>query len=68
MKLQQIQKMAKGMGLNAYRRKKVDLIRDIQDREGNMACFATDRVADCGEDECLWRADCMSANPRAAMS
>jgi hypothetical protein len=66
MKFQAIQKMGKEMGLPVYRRKKTDLIRDIQNAEGNMACFGTDRVAECGEDGCLWRQDCESVNATAA--
>ena len=66
MKFQAIQKKGKEMGVPVYRRKKADLIRDIQNAEGNMPCFGSDRVAVCGEDGCLWRQDCVSLSKPVA--
>jgi hypothetical protein len=62
MRLQQIQKMAKGMGVNPYRTKKTDLIRMIQREENNIDCYGTDRVGYCQEEGCSWRSDCFSLN------
>jgi hypothetical protein len=62
MTLQKIQNMAKGMGINPSRMKKADVIRGIQRKENNIDCYATDRMDSCGEDECLWRSDCLSSN------
>jgi len=59
MKYQEIQKIAKGMGIKSFGLTKVDLIRKIQEMEGNISCFGTDRVAWCGEERCLWRPDCL---------
>jgi hypothetical protein len=60
MKIQEIQKIAKKMGINTYRMKKGDIVRAIQRAENNMDCFYTPRVEYCGELLCLWREDCLS--------
>jgi len=60
MKINDVRKMAKGMNINTYGMKKERIIRAIQQAEKNMACFATERVAICNEDKCLWRDDCLS--------
>ena len=58
MKMADIRKRAKELGIKSSRMKKVDLIRSIQVSEGNIACFGTERVQYCGEEACLWRDDC----------
>jgi hypothetical protein len=60
-KFNTIRKMARDMGINTHRMKKVDIIRNIQRTEGNFECFATQRVDYCQEDGCLWRQDCISS-------
>lgn len=60
MRFQDIQKMAKGMGINTYRMKKMDIIHAIQRKENNIECFGTDRADHCEEQGCLWRSDCLS--------
>ncbi len=62
MKFQEIQRMAKSMGINPYRMKKTDLVKFIQREENNIDCYGTERVAHCEERECLWRSDCLSLN------
>jgi hypothetical protein len=62
MKLQEIQKMAKGMGVRTYKTKKADLIRMIQREENNIDCYGTDRVGYCQEESCSWRIDCVALN------
>ena len=64
MKFQEIQKMAKGMGINTYRMKKTDIIRTIQRKENNIECYGTDRVDHCQEEGCFWRSDCLATNNR----
>ena len=56
----EIQKLAKGMGIKTYRMKKTEIIRSIQRTENNIDCYATPRVEHCSEDTCLWRNDCVS--------
>ncbi len=67
MRYQEIQKMAKGMNINTYRAKKTDIIHAIQRQENNFDCFGTTRVNDCGEEECLWRNDCLAINNNGKM-
>jgi len=62
MRYQEIQRMAKGMGINPFRMKKTDLIQFIQREENNIDCYSTERVAHCKEHGCLWRSDCLSLN------
>jgi hypothetical protein len=62
MKFQEIQKIAKGMGIKTYRMKKVDLVRTIQRQEENIDCYGTQRVENCQEPACLWRGDCRTLN------
>ena len=55
-----IRKMAKNMGINTYRMKKIDAIHAIQQAENNIECYGTERVAYCNEHTCLWRSDCIA--------
>lgn len=59
MKIADIRKRAKELGVKSSRMKKVDLIRSIQVAEDNIPCFGTERVQYCGEEGCLWRDDCL---------
>lgn len=58
MKVQDIRTKAREMGIKPNKMKKTDLIRAIQRSEGNVECYATDRVEHCGELDCWWRTDC----------
>jgi len=62
MRFQEIQSMAKGMDINTFRMKKMDMIQAIQRKENNIDCFGTPRVDFCSEEACLWRMDCLSLN------
>lgn len=62
MNLKEIQSYAKKMGITKKDLKKVEMIRAIQIAEGNIPCFATNRVNVCGESNCLWLKDCLKAN------
>jgi hypothetical protein len=59
MKIQDIRKIAKKMGLESGKMKKTELIRTIQKAEGNNDCFATPYVRQCNQMNCLWREDCI---------
>jgi len=61
MKMTDIQKRAKMVGLKAGKVKKAELIRKIQEQEGNFTCFqsATDY---CDQAECCWRGDCLTTH------
>lgn len=57
MKVTEIRVMARQFGVKNYSRlTKADLIRAVQEAEGNSPCFQ--RIVDCGEYHCLWREDC----------
>lgn len=61
-KYNEIQKMAKTMGINTFQMKKKDMILAIQRAENNIECFGSARVEHCQELACLWREDCVSLN------
>lgn len=58
MNILQIRKMAKNLGIKTYRKKKADIIREIQIKEGNFPCFGTAKNW-CDQINCLWRSDCL---------
>jgi hypothetical protein len=58
MKLEEIKEIAKQHGIKVGKLKKAELVRCIQSAEGNGACFETGQASECGQAECLWRADC----------
>ena len=62
MKFQEIQKMARELGIKTHRTKKIDLVRTIQREEENIDCYGTDRVEYCQEPTCLWKGDCFTLN------
>lgn len=61
MKMTDIQKRAKGMGLKPGKVKKAELIRLIQEQEGNFSCFQTAQDS-CDQTECCWRGDCLTSH------
>jgi len=58
MKLEEIKGIAKQHNIKSGKLKKAELVRAIQAAEGNDTCFETGRNSGCGQEECLWRADC----------
>jgi hypothetical protein len=58
MKLDEIREIAKQQNIKAGKMKKADLVRAIQQAEGNQVCFDSDKSDQCGQDGCLWREDC----------
>lgn len=59
MELGQVKEMAKKHSIKTSKTNKADLIRAIQTAEGNVACFASGRASQCGQNSCLWRGDCV---------
>jgi hypothetical protein len=58
MKMNDVVKRAKGLGIKAKAVKKADLIRQIQKAEGNFDCFG--RAVDyCDQWQCCFREDCL---------
>ena len=59
MKLDAIKVIAKQHNINVGKMKKANLLRAIQRAENNEACFETGKANNCGQDDCLWREDCV---------
>ena len=59
MKMMEIKEKAKLLGLKPGRMKKTDLIRTVQMKEGNFACFASN-IDNCDQTECCWKDDCLT--------
>lgn len=64
MRVEEVRKIARGMGTRLGRMKKAELIHRIQRAEGNIPCFGTDRVGACEEMGCLWREDCIKLDKK----
>ncbi len=58
MKILEIKKIAKKMGIAPKKMKKTELIRAIQVKEGHTPCYKT--KTECGQMDCIWRKDCLS--------
>jgi hypothetical protein len=58
MTLQEIKEVAKQRGVALGKMKKAEIVRAIQEAEGNAACFETGKSADCGQSNCLWLQAC----------
>ena len=58
MKMAQIKEKAKQLGLKAGKKNKLDLVRSIQEKEGNFPCFQTAKEY-CDQSGCTWREDCI---------
>ncbi|MBJ6798568.1 YlxR family protein [Geomonas propionica] len=58
MKVQDIKEIAQRMDISCGKLKKGELIRLIQSKEGNIACFDSGQSSQCGQGGCLWAEDC----------
>lgn len=61
MNMQEIRVLAKNLGVKTSRLSKVNLVKTIQQAEGNFDCFSTAVDAFCDRDDCLWRSDCFDS-------
>ena len=59
MNMQQIREIAKERSVKPGSLKKIELVQAVQSAEGNEACFGTGRADQCGQDDCLWKEDCI---------
>ena len=59
MKLEEIKEIAKQHSIKVGKLKKAELVRSIQLAEGNEVCFESGKAGECGQTECLWKADCI---------
>lgn len=62
MKMTAVKEKAKEVGVKPGKKKKRELIHEIQVHEGNTSCYQSEIAPVCGLAECLWREDCMPAN------
>jgi hypothetical protein len=58
MKLEDVRRIAKSLGLHPERLSKTTLIKTLQVWEGNFDCFSTAYDGECDQVGCSWRADC----------
>ena len=58
MKINEIKEIARHNNLKTGRANKVELVRSIQQAEGNLPCFNSNSANACGQFNCLWREDC----------
>ncbi len=65
MKIDGVRLRAKQLGITIFRRKKQDIIRDIQREEGNTTCYQDDTIIYCDQFNCCWRDDCRPADEKA---
>ena len=56
--MKELREMARQLGVRSIRMRKVELIRAIQQAEGNFDCYGTATEDECDQEECLWREDC----------
>lgn len=57
-KIQEVRERARKMGIKPGKKTKTELIRSIQETEGNPHCFHTDAFSSCREVGCCWRLEC----------
>jgi hypothetical protein len=55
-----VKEKAKMFGIKVAKKNNVDLIKSIQQAEGNFPCFKSSNGA-CDQQGCLWRSDCLSS-------
>jgi len=58
MNIDAIKEIAKQHQIKTGRSKKSELVRAIQQAEGNSPCFDSNSSVQCGQHACLWREDC----------
>jgi len=58
MKMDEIKAKARSLGIEPGKMKKTDLIRMIQQWEGNTPCFGTSR-GECTNEACCFIGDCL---------
>lgn len=61
MNMQQVRAKAKKLSISNYgKMRKADLIRAIQEREGNFSCFQSAKNF-CDQAACCWRLECLES-------
>jgi hypothetical protein len=58
MKIEDIKALAKGLNIKIGKKKKGEIIREVQAAEGNWPCFET-AEGYCDQWNCAWRKECV---------
>jgi len=58
MKMEEIKAIARKHHIKSGKATKSNLVRLIQQAEGNSPCFDSNSSKECGQNSCLWREDC----------
>lgn len=58
MKITEIKEIARQHDLKIGKATKSQLVRSIQQAEGNQQCFGSSFSDECGQHSCAWREDC----------
>ena len=58
MYIQKIRTLASAQGITPGRLNKIELVRKIQLKEGNIDCYASADASECLREDCAWREDC----------
>ena len=58
MKMNEVRVLAKKLGINSFGKSKMELIREIQRKEGHFDCFGT-ASAYCDQEKCTFRSACL---------
>ncbi len=58
-KIQAVRAIAKEKGVIPRKMSKREIVRAIQEMEGNFPCFGTARDGYCDREDCAWREDCL---------
>ena len=59
MKMQEVRAIAKDLGVNSFGKSKVELIKEIQRKQGNFDCYGS-AANYCDQLDCLFRSSCLS--------
>jgi hypothetical protein len=68
MKLEEIRRTAKSLGIHPSDFSKTRLIKTLQVCEGNFDCFATATRGECDQAGCIWRAECFEVSRKGELS
>jgi len=58
MLVKEIKEIAMQRRVDVRKMKKAEMVRAMQEHEGNTPCFQTGAKETCGQLECMWREDC----------
>ena len=59
MKMHEVRAIAKSLGINSFGKNKVELIKEIQRKQGNFDCYGS-AANYCDQLSCLFRSPCLS--------